>query len=110
MSDTVTITRGSAVLEEAIDVFDELILTYPQGDKAAAAYLAEMMQNPAKLLEHQVGHWGKSLKHYLEAQQKLAAGKFEAPDDPGPKDKRFANPLWDTNPYFNFLKQQRCCL
>lgn len=25
--------------EEAIDVFDELILTYPQGDKAAAAYL-----------------------------------------------------------------------
>jgi tol-pal system protein YbgF len=25
--------------EEAIDAFDELILTYPQGDKAAAAYL-----------------------------------------------------------------------
>ena len=74
--------------------------------KAAAAYLAEMMQNPAKLLEHQVGYWGKSLKHYLEAQQKLAEGKFEAPDDTGPKDKRFANPAWDSNPYFNFLKQQ----
>ncbi|MGA1181464.1 MAG: class I poly(R)-hydroxyalkanoic acid synthase, partial [Marivivens sp.] len=74
--------------------------------KAAAGYLAEMMQNPAKILEHQVGYWGKSLKHYLEAQQKLAQGKFEAPDDTGPKDKRFANPLWDTNPYFNFLKQQ----
>ncbi len=74
--------------------------------KAAAAYLAEMMQNPAKILEHQVGYWGKSLKHYLEAQQKLAQGKFEAPDDTGPKDKRFANPLWDNNPYFNFIKQQ----
>lgn len=74
--------------------------------KAAAGYLAEMMQNPAKILEHQVGYWGKSLKHYLEAQQKLAQGKFEAPDDTGPKDKRFANPLWDSNPYFNFLKQQ----
>ena len=74
--------------------------------KAAAGYLAEMMQNPAKILEHQVGYWGKSLKHYLEAQQMLAQGKFEAPEDTSPKDKRFANPLWDSNPYFNFLKQQ----
>ena len=42
--------------------------------KAAAAYLAEMMQNPAKILEHQVGYWGKSLRHYVEAQKALASG------------------------------------
>ena len=36
--------------------------------KAAAAYVAEMMQNPAKILEHQINYWGKSLKHYVEAQ------------------------------------------
>ena len=35
--------------------------------KAAAAYVAEMMQNPAKILEHQINYWGKSLKHYVEA-------------------------------------------
>ena len=74
--------------------------------KAAAAYVAEMMQNPSKIIEHQVNYWGKTLKHYVEAQQVLARGELKAPPDPGPKDRRFANPLWDTHPYFNFLKQQ----
>ena len=74
--------------------------------KAAAAYLAEMMQNPARVVEHQVSYWGKTLKHYVEAQQTLAKGEFKAPPDPGPKDRRFQNPLWDTHPFFNYLKQQ----
>jgi len=74
--------------------------------KAAAAYMAEMMQNPAKILEHQIAFWGKSLKHYVEAQQVLAHGKLAAPSDPTPSDKRFANPLWQTHPFFNFVKQQ----
>lgn len=74
--------------------------------KAAAAYLAEMMQNPAKILEHQINYWGKSLKHYVEAQQTLAKGELKAPPDPTPKDRRFANPLWETHPFFNYLKQQ----
>ena len=74
--------------------------------KAAAAYVAEMMQNPAKVLEHQIGYWGKTLKHYVSAQQALTRGDYAAPADPGPQDKRFSNPLWDSNPAFNFLKQQ----
>jgi polyhydroxyalkanoate synthase subunit PhaC len=74
--------------------------------KAAAAYLAEMMQNPAKVVEHQVNYWGKTLKHYVEAQHVLTKGEFKAPPDPGPKDRRFSNPLWDTHPFFNYLKQQ----
>ena len=74
--------------------------------KAAAAYMAEMMANPSKILEHQIGYWGKALKHYLEAQEALAHGKLEAPEDHSPKDRRFSNPLWDTHPYFNYIKQQ----
>ncbi len=74
--------------------------------QAAQAYLAAMLQNPGRVIEHQVGYWGKTLKHYIEAQQALASGKFKAPADPGPKDRRFANPLWDTHPAFNYLKQQ----
>jgi polyhydroxyalkanoate synthase subunit PhaC len=74
--------------------------------KAAAAYMVEMLQNPAKILEHQIGFWGKSLKHYLEAQQALRGGKLVAPPDSTPKDRRFANPLWETHPYFNYIKQQ----
>lgn len=74
--------------------------------KAATAYWNEAMQNPAKLLEHQIEFWGKSVKHFAEAQQALAQGKLSAPEDPGPRDKRFSNPLWDSHPYFNFVKQQ----
>lgn len=74
--------------------------------KAAAAYVAEMMSNPAKIIEQQVGYWGKSLSHYIEAQQALASGRLAAPEDPGPEDRRFRNEMWDTHPYFNFLKQQ----
>ncbi len=74
--------------------------------KAAAAYVAEMMQNPAKILEHQISYWGKTLKHYVEAQQALAKGTLEAPPDSTPKDRRFSNPLWETHPFFNYLKQQ----
>lgn len=74
--------------------------------KAAAAYMAEMMSNPSKIFEHQVNYWGKTLKHYVEAQQNLVQGKLAAPPDPTPQDRRFSNPLWQTHPYFNFIKQQ----
>ena len=74
--------------------------------KAAAAYLAELMSNPSKILEHQVSYWSKALVHYVEAQQNLAHGKLEPPEDKGPSDRRFASPIWDEHPYFNFLKQQ----
>ncbi len=74
--------------------------------KAASAWWSEAMRDPAKILEQQIAFWGKSLKHYVEAQQVLARGKLEVPTDPTPKDRRFANPLWDSHPYFNFIKQQ----
>ena len=74
--------------------------------RASTAWMQEAAKNPAKLIEQQVGWWGKTLKHYAEAQSVLAQGKLAAPPDPGPKDRRFANPLWDSHPYFNFLKQQ----
>ncbi len=68
--------------------------------------MAEMMSNPSKILEHQIGYWGKALKHYVEAQQNLAHGKLTPPEDHSPKDRRFSNELWDTHPYFNYIKQQ----
>jgi polyhydroxyalkanoate synthase len=74
--------------------------------KAAAAYWAEMVHNPSKILEQQVSYWGKALKHYVEAQEALRSGRLVAPEDNTPKDKRFSNPLWETHPYFNFIKQQ----
>ncbi len=74
--------------------------------KAATAYWAEAIQNPGKLIEQQVAFWGKSVKHFAEVQQALAQGKVQSSDNGGARDRRFANPLWDSHPYFNFFKQQ----
>jgi len=75
-------------------------------EKAAAAYFSEALSNPSRIFETQVGYWGKALTHYIEAQNILLQGNFEPPKDTGPKDRRFSNPMWDENPYFNFIKQQ----
>ena len=74
--------------------------------QAAGAYWAEMLQNPARIFEHQLEFWGKSVTHFLEAQEALAKGRLEAPEDNLPPDPRFSNPLWKTHPYFNYIKQQ----
>ncbi len=74
--------------------------------KAAQAYWQEWMTNPAKLIEQQVSFWGKTVTHFVDAQQTLAKGKLEAPENTGPGDRRFKNPLWDNHPYFNYVKQQ----
>ncbi|MCB1342175.1 MAG: class I poly(R)-hydroxyalkanoic acid synthase, partial [Pseudooceanicola sp.] len=75
--------------------------------QAAAAYWHEAINNPARIIEQQVAYWGKTVTHFAEAQQAMLKGAaLQAPEDPGPKDARFRNPLWDTHPYFNFIKQQ----
>ncbi|MDO5656769.1 MAG: class I poly(R)-hydroxyalkanoic acid synthase [Paracoccus sp. (in: a-proteobacteria)] len=62
-------------------------------------------EQPAKIIEQQVGFWGQTLAHYARAQGQFVRGRVEAEDAPK-KDRRFSNPLWDTHPYFNFVKQQ----
>ena len=74
--------------------------------KASQSYMNEVMQNPGRIFEHQVEYWGKSVKHFMDAQVALAQGKLSAPPDDTPSDRRFSNPLWATNPYFNYVKQQ----
>ncbi|RME97869.1 MAG: class I poly(R)-hydroxyalkanoic acid synthase, partial [Alphaproteobacteria bacterium] len=73
---------------------------------AATAYFAKMLQNPSTVLEHQIEYWGRTLKHFVEAQEALRTGKLVPPEDDLPEDKRFSNPLWKTHPYFNYIKQQ----
>lgn len=74
--------------------------------KAVKAYMQETVANPAKLMERQLEYWAKSVTHYVEAQQALAKGTFSAPQDRTATDRRFSNPMWETHPYFNFIKQQ----
>ncbi|WP_338548578.1 class I poly(R)-hydroxyalkanoic acid synthase [Roseovarius phycicola] len=78
--------------------------------KAAGSYWKSFMENPGKMYEQQLEYWGKSVRHFMEAQQSLAKG---APlpngadeEDPLKGDRRFSNPLWDTHPYFSYIKHQ----
>lgn len=74
--------------------------------KAAKAYVQEAMTNPGKLMEHQIEFWTKSVSHFIEAQKALSKGTLAAPEDRTASDRRFANPMWQQHPYFNFVKQQ----
>ncbi|KAJ54156.1 poly(R)-hydroxyalkanoic acid synthase [Actibacterium mucosum KCTC 23349] len=74
--------------------------------KTTAAYLNDVMHQPSKIFEQQVAFWGKTVKHFIEAQEALATGKLVPPKDETPKDPRFTSELWQTHPYFNYLKQQ----
>ncbi|MCA0905078.1 class I poly(R)-hydroxyalkanoic acid synthase [Ruegeria marisrubri] len=73
--------------------------------RAATAYWAEAWQNPAKLLEQQIEFWGKSVLNFAEAQKALTTGEVQT-EETKPGDKRFSNPLWETNPYFRLIRQQ----
>jgi polyhydroxyalkanoate synthase len=73
---------------------------------AMGAFWAELMKNPAKVWESQLEYWANTLTHAVEAQQALLDGEPLVPDDDTPTDKRFSNPLWQTHPWFNYLKQQ----
>ncbi len=73
---------------------------------AASAYWADIMQNPSKLIEQQMAFWGQSVQHFVDAQAVLAQGKLEIEETEPESDRRFSNPLWQTNPYFNLVKKQ----
>lgn len=70
------------------------------------AMMKAWSSHPAKLIETQLKFWGRAVGHYVEAQQALLKGTLAAPEDPGPADPRFKNPLWDSHPFFNAVKRQ----
>ncbi|OAN68911.1 class I poly(R)-hydroxyalkanoic acid synthase [Jannaschia sp. EhC01] len=79
--------------------------------KAGAAYWADAIANPSKLLEQQAQYWAQAMTQFMEMQDAIATGKMPLLDDDDlpadlAGDKRFANPLWRTHPYFNFVRHQ----
>ena len=75
--------------------------------KAGVALWSDMLANPGKLLEQQAQYWGQAMTHFVEMQAALTEGRMPVvPDDDLPSDPRFANPLWRSHPYFNFVRHQ----
>ena len=73
---------------------------------AASAWVKLVAEQPERIMERQVSYWGETLRHFAEAQAQLVRGSLTAPPDEGPTDRRFSNPLWQTHPFFNFIKRQ----
>lgn len=75
--------------------------------KAAAAYFAEMMAKPERMIEQQVQYWRRSLENFSNAQSKLTGNESDEDANAAKAaDRRFRNPLWDSNPYFSFVRDQ----
>ena len=74
--------------------------------KAASAYYAEMIGNPSKMMESQLDYWAKSVQHFVDAQQAFAQVPSSTQKETAPTDRRFSNPLWQSNPYFSYIRQQ----
>ncbi|MBB1499177.1 class I poly(R)-hydroxyalkanoic acid synthase [Paracoccus sp. MC1862] len=71
----------------------------------AQAWLKLATEQPARLIEQQVRYWGDTLRHVADAQSAFVQG-FQAPESDGPVDRRFKNPLWQTNPFYSFVMRQ----
>ena len=77
--------------------------------QAAASMWADVLENPGKIYEKQLEYWGKSVRHFMEVQQNLLRLEAEVDpehEDPLKGDRRFSNPLWNTHPFFHYIKQQ----
>jgi polyhydroxyalkanoate synthase len=76
--------------------------------KAAASYWSEAVENPSKLYESQIAYWSSTVRHFMDAQRGMMTGAPTADvgEADAPKDKRFANPLWATHPYFRYIREQ----
>ncbi len=74
--------------------------------KAAGAWWAQMMSDPTRILESQVGYWSRTLEHYVQAQNALMTGRSAEDGEGTPKDRRFSSDMWTTHPYFSFVRRQ----
>ncbi len=72
--------------------------------RAMTAYWSKTLTDPGRLMQQQLEYWGRSVAHFAEMQNTMAGRTKPAGEKTG--DPRFANPMWDTNPYFAMVKQQ----
>jgi len=74
--------------------------------KATQSMWQSWAENPNKIIEQQVQYWGQTLNYFAQAQEAFLSGETPQTEPKAKKDRRFLNPMWDTNPYFGFLRDQ----
>ena len=66
---------------------------------------AQMMADPAKLVQAQIGLWQDYLKLWQATTRRMLGEPAEAVIEPEPGDRRFKHADWDENQLFDFIKQ-----
>ncbi|MEL6960003.1 MAG: class I poly(R)-hydroxyalkanoic acid synthase [Pseudomonadota bacterium] len=70
--------------------------------KAALSYWSRVVHDPFDAIGQQLAFWSSTAKNVMESQSLFGTESTEASS----KDKRFANPLWDSNTLFHLIKEQ----
>ena len=73
---------------------------------AAGAFWHAYANDPAKFMARQVAFWVESVKEFIDLQKNLTKQNNEEKESDKVKDRRFVHPLWSTNLYFTFIKEQ----
>jgi len=66
---------------------------------------AQMMADPAKLVQAQIGLWQDYLKLWQSTTARMMGQEAEPVIEPAPGDRRFKHEDWDENQLFDFIKQ-----
>ena len=74
--------------------------------RTVGAFWQAYANDPAKFMAQQVAFWGESVKEFINLQKNLTKHNNEQSEADTVKDRRFVHPLWSTNPYFIFIKEQ----
>ncbi len=66
---------------------------------------ARMMQDPVTLVHAQMSLWYDYMRLWQSATERLMGGEPEPVAEPAKGDRRFADPAWEENQLFDFVKQ-----
>jgi len=66
---------------------------------------ARLMQNPAKLMQAQLGFWQDYMTLWQNTARRMMGMEAEPVVEADPRDRRFKDEAWKDNEVFDFIKQ-----
>jgi len=73
--------------------------------KTLSQIAEKWLADPQKAMQAQTDLWTGYLGLWTNALQRMSSQETEPPAEQDKPDKRFADPVWQTNPVFDFLKE-----
>ncbi len=106
----------SKIIEQSQRVLQEYLKRQERNDqvplidpaivgKSFQEFFDNLLKNPEKLIEAQIGFWKNTLDLWQSASKRMLGHETEPVIKPPPGDKRFADQQWAENAVFDFIKQ-----